>query len=210
MQADVMQELHRMMDKYALDDNLNKLLKLYVEERGSERFVWSDLTRHTHFMLGGSSRQLDRAAALTELIALLSDIVDDLQDQDHGDKPWMKGEQAVTLNAVLALFTTVIGGMGGHSSVASEIGALLARSIHGQQMDITDMVRTEKDYFTMVRLKSGSLLQLACFMGYSLVDRLSPDIKKTIDELANCVGIAAQIDNDIMDVLRYDRHELNQ
>ncbi|MBB6690961.1 polyprenyl synthetase family protein [Cohnella xylanilytica] len=206
METGVRLELHRMLDRYALDEGLNRLLKEFVREKENENLVWSDLTRYVHFMLGGNSPLIDRAAAVTELVILLLDIVDDLQDQDNKEKPWMTGDPAVTLNALLALFAAAIGELGGGDpSASSRIGELLANSIHGQQADITRAVRTEEDYFAMVERKSGSLLQFACFMGYSLVPLTDAGVRAAIDELAACVGIVAQIDNDVRDVQRYDR-----
>lgn len=199
----LLNELYPMVDEYARDATLNATLRSFIAEKAAEKTSWSEMTRCTHRMLGGRSPDLERHAAMTELIILMLDIVDDLQDQDSPGRPWMTCEPAVTLNAVLAMFAAIVGHCG-RSEIGSTVGGLLARSIQGQQADITDKVQTEEDYFHMVSDKSGALMQLAVYMGYSLVDDIDPDILATLDQLAVCAGIISQIENDARDVLRLD------
>lgn len=199
-------EIHRMLDQYVPEENLHRLIQTFIEDKKNENSAWAGLTRCVHYMLGGTSLAIERAAAITELFILLLDIVDDLQDRDQPDKPWMKSDPAVTLNALLALSAAVIGEIGRlvPGSLAAEVGALLACSVHGQQTDIAGDVRTEEDYLEMVERKSGSLLQFACLMGYSLVDGVTEQTRNALNELACCAGIVAQIENDMNDVLRFD------
>lgn len=204
MKSDVARELYLILDEYVLDEQLNRLIKDFIREKSTENMVWSDLTLLTHLMLGGNSPRKERAAALTELLVLLSDIADDLQDRDNIDKPWMKCEPAVTINALLALFAVAIGEIGASVSVSSMVGRLIARSVQGQQEDVSCSVRTEKDYIMMVERKAGSMIQLAYYMGYSLVDGVTAETTAALNELALCAGIAAQIENDARDVQRYD------
>lgn len=204
MNADVIQELHLLVDKYALDGELNRLIKEFVRDKAGEKSVWSELTVCVHRMLGGDSPELMRSAAWTEWFLLLLDIVDDLQDRDNLDKLWMKCDPAIALNAVLVMFAASLGELGGNASIASAVGGLFARSIQGQQMDLVCGVRTEEDYFAMVERKSGALMQLAYMMGYSLIEGLPSEMRDALDELAVCAGIAAQIENDAADILRYD------
>lgn len=203
MDETILKELYAMVDEYARESTLNAILRAFIAEKAAEKTSWAEMTRCTHQMLGGRSPELERHAALTELIILMLDIVDDLQDMDSPGRPWMTCNPAVTLNAVLAMFAAVIGNCG-KSGIGSAIGGLLARSIQGQQADINDKVQTEEDYFHMVSDKSGSLMQLAVYMGYSLVEGINPDTMSTLDQLAVCGGIVSQIENDARDVLRLD------
>ncbi|CAI6085026.1 polyprenyl synthetase family protein [Cohnella sp. JJ-181] len=202
MEAAVKDELCRMVDEYATDEALNGLLKAFIREKENDDAMWSEMTRTTHQMLGGDSPLLDRHAALTELIVLLLDIVDDLQDRDSPQRPWMTGDPAMTLNAVLVMFAAILGSCG--RDVAPRIASLLARSIDGQQADIAGTVTTEEQYFNMVASKSGALVELAVYMGYALVDGIDPAHLATLDQLAVCAGIVSQIENDARDVLRLD------
>ncbi|MDG0812865.1 polyprenyl synthetase family protein [Cohnella rhizosphaerae] len=203
MDESILLELHRMVDEYALEPTLNATLRSFIAEKASEKTSWAEMTRCTHRMLGGRSPDLERHAALTELIILLLDIVDDLQDRDSPNRPWMTCEPAVTLNAVLAMFAAILGQCG-QSGIGSAVGSLLARSIQGQQADITDKVLSEEDYFHMVADKSGTLLQLAVYMGSALVDGVDSNVQETLNQLAVCGGIVSQIENDARDVLRLD------
>ncbi|MDG0793902.1 class 1 isoprenoid biosynthesis enzyme [Cohnella ginsengisoli] len=203
MDESVRTELYRMVDEYALEATLNETLRKFIAEKAAEKTSWSEMTRCTHRMLGGRSPDLERHAALTELLILLLDIVDDLQDRDSPDRPWMTCDPAVTLNAVLAMFAMILGNCD-TPGFGRTVGRLLARSIQGQQADITDAVQTEGDYFHMVSNKSGALVQLAVYMGYSLVEGIDPDVQATLDQLAGCAGIVSQIENDARDVLRLD------
>ncbi|MEK0313887.1 polyprenyl synthetase family protein [Cohnella sp. 56] len=204
MDAAIREELYRMVDAYALDEALNAAIRSFIEEKATEKTVWSDMTRFTHHMLGGQSPLVTRHAALTELVILLLDIVDDLQDRDSMHRSWMTCDPAVTLNAILAMFAAILGSVSERPGTAGKIAQLLARSIQGQQADVTGMVRTEAQYFNMVANKSGALVQLAVHMGYSLVADLDETVAATLDQLAVCAGIVSQIENDALDVLRLD------
>lgn len=203
MEAGVLDELYRMVDEYALEASLNASLRTFIQEKAGENTSWSDMTRFTHLMLGGSSPLLDRHAALTELVILLLDIVDDLQDRDSMSRSWMVCDPAVTLNAILAMFAAILGTA--LPDWSRKIAQLLARSIQGQQADVTGAVETEEQYFNMVASKSGSLVQLAVYMGYSLIADMDEERAAVLDQLAMCAGIVSQIENDARDVLRLDR-----
>jgi len=186
--------------------HLKSMLQAFIREKAEESTIWSELTRNTHYMLGGDSASIDRAAAMTEMVMLLLDIVDDLQDKDNTEKGWMKCPEADVLNAILAFHAMMCVELPkfGSLELSERIGRLLAQAISGQHTDVTQAVMTEEDYIAMVRQKSGSLMQLACLMGYSLVDGLPQETIERVNELAECMGVIAQISNDIRDVLRYD------
>jgi competence protein ComQ len=208
----VSEEMNRMIDEFFTEEDLKKVLRSFIQDKKNEGTNWSTITRYTHYMLGGSSPLIDRCAALTELILLGLDIVDDLQDQDNKDKPWMAGPQEVSLNALISYFSIFMGELGslqGGSSARAgywvrEASGLLAAAIDGQHQDITRSVQTEEQYIQMVQQKSGSLIRLACAMGCFLLDSLDGDTAEKIQQLSYCIGIIAQIDNDLNDVMRFD------
>ena len=205
MQPEVSHEIESLIDQYCLASDLNVLLKSFVQEKVIEMSIWSELTCTTHLMLGGTSPQLHRIAALTELMLLSFDMIDDLQDQDNLVKPWMICPQKYTLNAILILLMAFIGELGSlHPKAAKEVGALLASAIAGQQKDLNDFVQTEADYIAMIEQKSGTMLRFVCYMGYSLIGDLDSEIAAQVDEFANYIGVIAQLRNDLKDVIRYD------
>jgi competence protein ComQ len=212
LRGEVLEEMYSIVDKYFLTTDLNAILKQFIAEKAEENTNWSDITANTHWMLGGDSHQIDRFSALTEWVVLAFDIIDDLQDEDNTSKPWMVCPREYALNAVLSFLIAFIGELGElrtnnpqvSSSLMMQISQMLASSIIGQQIDLNLSVQTDADYIRMVEQKSGSLLRFACFMGYSLIPDLSNEIAAQMDELANYIGVIAQLNNDLSDVLRYD------
>jgi competence protein ComQ len=212
MEPGAVEEMLRIVDKYATEDSLNVLLKTFIRDKEAEGSRWSSIARCTHGMLGGNSPFIDRSAALTELVMLSFDIIDDLQDGDNTGKPWITCPHAYTLNGILSLLFGFIGEIGylpqkllhDAKSLMTEIGMILSRSINGQQIDLNGSIVTEADYIAMIKKKSGSLLRFACFMGYSLVPDLDKQSIEKINELAEYMGMISQLDNDIRDVLSFD------
>lgn len=203
---DIQQHMHRVIDDYIYVEDLNTLLKSFIDDKEEENCTWSKITIYTHKMLGGDSPHIHRLAAVTELVILTLDIMDDLQDQDQGSKPWMQCPQAITLNAVMALFMGFVGELGNlqvKDKMLVEVSKIITRSINGQQKDVTNTISTVDDYLMMTQEKSGSLFRLACFMGYSSLECTEETIEQ-IHQLADCIGLIHQIQNDIRDLTRFD------
>jgi competence protein ComQ len=212
LRNEVLEEMYSIVDRYFLETELNAILKQFITEKAGENTNWSDITAYTHWMLGGNSLLIDRYSALTEWIVLAFDIIDDLQDQDNTSKPWMTCPREYVLNAVLSFLIAFIGELGELQAynpqvnpvLMSDISQLLASSIIGQQKDLNLSVQTDADYIRMVEQKSGSLLRFACSMGYSQIPNLSNEIMIQMHELANHIGVIAQLNNDLNAVMQYD------
>lgn len=206
MNQDIKQHMYRMIDDYIYVEDLNALLKSFIADKEQEKGSWSKITVCTHYMLGGCSPNLNRMAAVTELVILALDIMDDLQDQDHSSKPWMQCPQAITLNALLAMLMGVIGELG-LLQVADkwlvEVSKIISRSVNGQQKDVTNSVLSVDDYLLVTQEKSGSLFRFACFMGYYSLD-CTAETMEQLNDLADCIGLIHQIQNDMRDVVQYD------
>ncbi|NQX71197.1 polyprenyl synthetase family protein [Paenibacillus alba] len=206
MHQDIQEHMYRMVDDYVYVEDLNGLLKSFIADKGQEQSSWARITFCTHYMLGGDSPHIERFAAVTELINLTLDIIDDLQDQDQTDKPWMKAPQATTLNTVLAMIMGVVGELGQlqvNGKMLFEATQIIARSINGQHKDIINASVSVDDYLIMTQEKSGSLFRLACFMGYLSLECPDETIEQ-LHELADCIGLIHQIQNDMRDLVRYD------
>ena len=78
----------------------------------------------------------------------------------------------------------------------------ITESVNGQYMDVTYDIQTEAEYIEMVKKKSGSLVAMACFVGTALADAEKNTV--IIEKYANDIGIAAQIDNDMDALYRWD------
>lgn len=207
MDERVLSEMHRVIDTYFHVPDLNALLKSFIQDKISEgSSIWSAFTINCHHMLNGHSPNIYTAAALTELLILSLDIMDDLQDRDNGDKPWMTCDPAYALNAIMAFIIASVGEISeNHALHTTKVLQLIARSINGQQRDLNHSVATENDYITMVQEKSSSLIQLALCMGYIGIVECDPAILTQIEEIAPYIGLAAQLKNDTRDVLRMDQ-----
>lgn len=216
MKPTVQDEMNRIVDRYIHVVELNERMKSFIAARAEGGTIWGELVETSHRMLGGSSPNVDRAAALTELVMLTLDIVDDLQDRDKDHKVWMTCPEAFTLNAVLgfqAAFTAEIGLLQQEQGPSArlcivEVNRLIAAAVNGQQCDLSPSVhiKDESDYFSMVQQKSGSLIRLACYMGYSLIEHIREETIEKMNELASCIGVVAQIENDVNNVVRFDKH----
>ncbi|TXK73499.1 polyprenyl synthetase family protein [Paenibacillus sp. N3.4] len=207
MDQRILDEIDRIIDAYFHVSDLNSLLKQFVRDKANEGGrVWSDFTITIHHTLGGHSPLLYERAALTELLILALDIVDDLQDQDNGEKPWMTCDPAFALNAVIAFLVAAMGELSKSNRVHTpKLLQLITQSINGQQRDISNAVQTENDYILMVQEKSASLINMAFCMGYLDIDDCSSAIIDQIDELAQYIGITSQLENDTRDVQRIDQ-----
>lgn len=202
MNNSLLQEMFRMVDDYFTEPDLNRYLRLFIQDKLDEGLRWSDITLFSHYLFGGQSPFIERSAALTEMMLLAIDIVDDIQDRDNPSKPWMQCSPEQALNGVCALLVAFIAEA--PPGTAPVAGRLLAESVNGQQKDVSAAILTEADYMEMIHKKSGSLLRFACHMGVSLVPGLPSEIAAQMDELAECVGVIAQLENDLNDVRRLD------
>lgn len=194
----LMDEMFQLVNKYCTEPDLNACLKSFIHDKMNESARWADITKYTHYMLGGESPLIERSAALSELMILAIDIVDDIQDQDNPSKPWMQCPPHQALNAVCSLMAAFIAEVPAQASAMA--GQLLAISVNGQHLDLSASVETESDYMNMIHKKSGSLLRFASHMGTCLLPEQPAEVLAAIDELAECVGVVAQLENDLNDV----------
>lgn len=209
MDAKVIEEMNRLIDQYFGASELHVLLNDFVQDKVQEQSIWSEITLCTHFMFGGRSPDIYQRAALVELIILSLDMLDDLQDDDQADKPWMKCGRENTMNAVVGLLMVVLADTEQDEKdsvrlITHTITTSVLRAIYGQHKDLNDAIHSEEDYITMVKEKSGSLVQLACQMGIICLDYFDTNLEKAVAEMASNIGVMAQLDNDIADMMKLD------
>lgn len=212
MRPSIVEAMNRMVNEHFQSEDFKQLLHDFIREKAEEKSIWSEMTEYCHLMLGGSSPHIEAIAAMTEMLILSLDILDDLQDRDNAAKLWMKCPQEYTLNAVISFIFAATSELGrlmetyphAHFPHAGRISRLITHSINGQYKDLSRSIVTEQDYIAAVQEKSSSLIRLACYMGYACVDGCDPRTVEKIDELAGYLGVIAQIENDVKDVQRYD------
>jgi competence protein ComQ len=209
----VFEEMIGIVDCHFQVATLNDFLKRCIDEKMKETSLWSEITLSMHFMLGGNCSFIYRIGAITELILLALDIIDDLADQDSDNKLWMKLPHAIVLNASIALLIAAIGEISKLKEqnsqlslpLSGEINQLLTQAANGQHRDISNsLIATEEDYISIILDKSAPLKILACYMGYACIDHLSESTRELINEMARNLAIVAQIQNDINDLMLFD------
>lgn len=206
MKREIMEQMRRIMDEQGYNGEFGGLLDNFIREKAQEPGSWSDIVLGVHGMLGGCDPFIQRLAAAGELLVLASDIMDDLQDQDHQDKGWMQCPPAFSINALVAMLMGFMGELGDcrvRPQALVEISRIIARAIRGQQKDIANEARDADDYLKLTVEKSGSLFRLMLFLGSSSVDSSSEQLEILYD-LADCTGLIHQIQNDIRDVSRVE------
>ena len=72
--------------------------------------------------------------------------------------------------------------------------------MRGQAIDIKETVASVDDLYRLYYLKTGSLLEAACLLGYySATDNPSVEVENDIRTYARAIGIAFQIHDDLLD-----------
>ncbi|WP_068773524.1 polyprenyl synthetase family protein [Paenibacillus sp. FJAT-26967] len=213
MKAEVWSEIQNLIETHFPIESLRLLMKKSVEDKREEQSIWGELTLGAHDLLGGNHPAIHRVAALTELILLALDIMDDLQDQDNTAKPWMRIPQEQALNIYTGFVTASISELGALRlrypgsplPDPAQVGRFITEAINGQHLDITCAAQSEEDYVDMVQRKSGALVQLALYLGYTCT--LGGSNEETVSQLnllGLYTGLMAQLDNDLSDLLRFD------
>lgn len=178
-----------------------------VEEKLREAMLFGKLTVLHYQAFGGTGDAIFRAAAAVEMMILSLDIIDDLQDKDNKGMVWNQMAPEIALNIALGLLTLSQQMLltsdfpleRTHEAVQIMNRQTLA-AINGQTTDLLNNIGTEEDYIHMVMQKSASLLVSACTIGTLLATgKWNEQVRDYAEEL----GIAAQMKNDIRDLLNW-------
>lgn len=179
-----------------------------VEEKLRESLLFSRMTVLHYRAFGGSGKAIYRAGAAVELMILSLDIIDDLQDKDNKETVWSRMSPEIALNIALGLLTlsqqmllTSDFPEERASGAARLMNEQVLSAINGQTTDLLNDIESEEEYIEMVRQKSAGLLVAACMIGTLLATgEIHEEVRKYAEEL----GIAAQMKNDIRDLLNWD------
>ncbi|MDP5276798.1 polyprenyl synthetase family protein [Chengkuizengella axinellae] len=206
MLSKIHNEMNKMICQYIQMPEIKELVLSFSKEQFKLNLHWSKLTLYSHWMFEGKSEHIHKVAAITELIFLASDILDDIQDQDHLSKPWMKHSKDTMFNMILIMVLSAISEFNvinkqTNTISVNKVNQLIIQSIGGQEMDIKNRVDSEEEYFSMLELKSSSLIRLACYTGYSFSNHNNENQTNRLDELAGLAGIIHQLENDINDII---------
>jgi len=189
--------------------DLKQRASSFIRYKETEGFSFANLTRIHYEMFGGTNYDdLYKACAAVEIMILALDIFDDLQDQDSMDKPWCDTPHALSMNIATGLLMLSMNTMENTSfqedrkrDAIRYLYQQVLKAVQGQHLDLQQQLNTEDEYIGMIHDKSGSLMACACLVGVALI---TPNHHDQVKEFATNFGIAAQIQNDIQDVIRGD------
>lgn len=171
-------------------------------------------------MLGADMQALDAAALSIECIHAFSLVHDDLPAMDDDDirrgRPTchIAFDEASAILAGDALQTMAFEVLGCASMPASNeqhriaLVQQLAKAsgyhgmCGGQAMDLaaTDHQISQAQLELLHRKKTGALLKVSISMAYTLAPNVSAETKAQLDQFAECIGLAFQVKDDILDV----------
>ncbi|MEV5030528.1 polyprenyl synthetase family protein [Paenibacillus sp. LPE1-1-1.1] len=202
------QQMQKQVQRFFTAEPLLRFAEAFIEDKLAESLRFGQLTVLHYRMFGGKGEDPCKAAAAVELFILASDILDDLQDQDAPHKPWMQTPLPAALHVATALLTLSQQAML-QSTTNAEIrlalldmmNAQLIRSANGQMLDIMNEMNDEQAYLEVIKQKSAALLQFACMTGVMLAGQPWHPV---VAEYSLEIGLAAQIQNDLRDLLRWD------
>ncbi|KQN96170.1 polyprenyl synthetase family protein [Paenibacillus sp. Leaf72] len=201
-------EMREMVKRHFTVDSLIQYAYLFLMDRLNEQLPFGRLTVLHYRMFGGEGAAVYRAAAAVEFLILATDIFDDLQDQDAPKQAWSEAPLPIALHLAAAFLTLSQQAMmdsefdSSHVQTTMKMMNLqLLQAANGQMMDLMNAVSDEHSYFQSIKQKSAALIVHACMTGVMLTGRGWHPI---VAEYAVEVGMAAQIKNDIRDLLRWD------
>jgi competence protein ComQ len=202
------QQMLRMVQRFFTAEPLARFAEVFIKDKLAETIRFGQLTVIHYRMFGGIGDEVYEAAAAVELFILASDILDDLQDQDAPHKSWMQAPQPIAIHVASALLTLSQQAMLSCATndemriaLMEMMNRLLLQSANGQMLDIMNDIVDEQSYLDMVKQKSATLLQLACMTGVMIAGQPWNSI---VAEYAIEIGVAAQIQNDLRDLQRWD------
>ncbi|UOQ43925.1 polyprenyl synthetase family protein [Halobacillus salinarum] len=181
----------------------------FIRYKREEGFSFSALTYlHSEMFFNPTELTSLHSSAAVEVLILALDIFDDLQDQDTRDKPWTQSPYASTMNiatGLLMLSMNILHKAPVEENIKERSLSLLhqqvLKAVQGQHQDLAADVQSEDGYLQMVKEKSGSLMACASLLGAVSATKKQFEIIKRYSEY---LGIAAQLNNDLHDVLRVD------
>lgn len=204
----IKKEMIELVERYFTAEPLLQYAQSFLDEKHTEPMKFGVLTVLHYRMFGGEGNVVYRAAAAVELFILASDILDDLQDGDAPNQIWSRTPLSFSMHIATAFMSLSQQAMmdchiDRHALLRTVdmMNKQLLKSANGQMIDLVNGITDEQSYMDMVMQKSASLIVQACMTGVMLTGR---EWHPSVAEYAAEVGMAAQIKNDIRDLLRWD------
>ncbi|WP_191566860.1 polyprenyl synthetase family protein [Metabacillus idriensis] len=205
---DLIQSLKAVISSSITNKELLQLILSFAETK--KTFPFGQLTHLHYTAFGGEDKEIIHLSAAVELLALSFDILDDLEDLDNFEEPWMKVNPSLSLNAATAMYTISLQMLHELSSehkwkIISTFQRFALQAMEGQHIDLQNEISTEDECISMIEKKSGSLIALASLTGAMLADGVGLDC---IEKYSYQIGLAAQIENDYRDLFHVHKNDL--
>ncbi|MCA0971395.1 polyprenyl synthetase family protein [Halobacillus litoralis] len=184
--------------------DLSERLEQWIAFKREEGFSFSRLTQlHFHMYQKEESEHVLHLSASVELMMLALDVMDDLQDQDNMNQPWMD-EPSVSMNMATGLLFLSLDELR-HTSCQPAIYQMVHKqvlqAVHGQHRDLMGRAASEEAFLDVIKNKSGALMAFAALVGAGAVTSKDHELIRIYME---DFGVAAQLANDLHDLLRMD------
>ncbi len=167
--------------------------------------------------LGTELEQLDTAACAVELMHSYSLVHDDLPAMDNDDlrrglptchKAFDEATAILAGDAIQALAFSILANDTRSSQQRVTLIQLLAESsgsrgmAGGQAIDLASVNKqlNRNEIEQMHRLKTGALIKASVLMAVAASDISNPDVYRSFAYFADCIGLAFQIRDDILDI----------
>lgn len=207
----IKQSIFNIVNEHIKQNEMKEQLIKFVEYQSKKGHPFGELLiLHYNMFNGAETKEIYMVAAAVEMLILSFDMLDDFEDGDFKDKPWVK-ESNLALNATTALLflsASVIRNTG-FKNKDKGISILLnyaLQSINGQHKDLLNICKNESDYIDMTIQKSGSLVALACLVGSVLAIE---DYPVEVETYSRYIGLIGQFNNDLADLKTWnDKNDL--
>ena len=203
----IKKSIYHIVNEYLDQNDLKELIKQFVDFQSEKGFPFGELLiLHYRMFNGVDTEEIYSIAAAVEMLILSFDILDDFEDADCSDKPWLT-EPKLALNVTMTLPFLSLSAIGNtHFKNKDKSHTLLMKyplkSVQGQHKDLLNSCQNESDYIEMSVEKSGSLVALVCEVGAVLA---TDDDPVTIETYAKYIGLIGQINNDLEDIKNWNQ-----
>ena len=203
----IKKSIYHIVNEQIDQNDLKELILQFVDYQSVKGFPFGELLiLHYQMFNGVETEEIYSVAAAVEILILSFDILDDFEDDDCKDQPWLK-EPKLALNATMALPFLGLSVIQNSTFNNKDKGLSLLmeyalKSVQGQHKDLLNSCKTESDYIEMAVEKSGSLVALVCVVGALLA---TDDYPVAIETYANSIGLIGQINNDLADIKTWNQ-----
>ncbi|SEN90530.1 competence protein ComQ [Amphibacillus marinus] len=191
-------------------DEIQSLAMDFFDYQAKERdFLFAQITVLHYKMFNGEEQgDIYQAAAAVEMLALASDILDDLQDQDNVDAPWRKLDSSLVTNIAVGLFLLGKQTLDLYTEISEKLASKLFysaifSSLVGQHLDLKNDINNEGDYFQVVKNKTA-LIRFSSLIGATMAKAQDVQIN-IIRQYAEKMGIISQLLNDLNDLYHWEK-----